>query len=342
MGGPLTLSEVAALVGGSVEGDGTCIVRAVQSLEAAGPDDLSFLANRRYLAVARESRAGAILVGPEVTLEGTDCVVVSDPYRAFAQIMQHWHPTAAPEPGVDSAAWVSPDANVDGARVEAFAWVGPGAKVGPGSWLQAGAVVGAGAIVGRECRLMPNAVVMDGCKLGDRVWLNPGAVVGAEGFGFAPGAEGHLKIPQVGDVDVGDDVEIGANSCVDRAALDTTRVRAGAKLDNLVQVGHAADVGAHSIMVAFSGVAGSTRLGKGVVLAAKAAVLGHISVGDGARVGVASVVKSGVGDGQEVTGIPAIEHARWRRAATAFGDLDQLTKTVRKLEKRIAQLEESQ
>ena len=342
MGGPLALSEVAALVGGTVEGDGTRVVTGMQSLEAAGPGELSFLANRRYLAAARQTEAGGVLVGPGVELSGVDCVVVSDPYRAFAQVMQHWHPSVMPDPGVDALAWVSPEAVVDGARVEAFAWVGPGSTVGPGTWVQAGAVVGAGAVIGRDCRLMPNAVVMDGCTLGDRVWLNPGAVVGSEGFGFAPSPDGHLKIPQVGDVTLGDDVEVGANSCIDRAALDTTHVGSGAKLDNLVQVGHAAQVGPHSLMVAFSGVAGSARLGKGVVLAAKAAVLGHLSIGDGTRVGVASAVTSDVEPGEEVTGIPAIKHARWRRAATAFGDLDQLTKTVRKLEKRIAQLEDSQ
>lgn len=342
MGDPLTLSEVAALVGGTVEGNGDRVVRTVRSLDVAGADDLSFLANRRYLPLARRSGAGAILVAPGVLLDGVDRIVVADPYRAFAQVMHHWHPVVTPEAGVDPASWVAPDADVEGARIDAFAWVGAGATVGSGTWLQAGAVVGAGAVIGRDCRLMPQAVVMEECVLGDRVWLNPGAVVGAEGFGFAPSPDGHLKIPQVGVVSIGDDVEIGANSCVDRAALDTTRVRSGAKLDNLVQVGHAADVGEHSLMVAFSGVAGSSRLGKGVVLAAKAAVLGHISVGDGARVGVASAVTSGVDPGGEVTGVPAIKHSRWRRAATAFGDLDQLTKTVRKLEKRIAQLEDSQ
>jgi len=341
MGGPLSLSEVAALVGGTVRGDASRIVRSVQSLEAAGPSDLSFLANKRYMSAARESRAGAVLIGPGVVLDGTDGVVVDDPYRAFAQVMQHWHPVVLPEPAIDPAAHVAPDASVDGARIEAFAWVGAGAVVGSGTWVQSGAVVGAGAKVGQDSRLMPNSVVMDGCILGDRVWLNPGAVVGAEGFGFAPGPDAHLKIPQVGAVEIGDDVEVGANSCVDRAALDTTRVRAGAKLDNLVQVGHAADIGENALMVAFSGVAGSSRLGRGVVLAAKAAVLGHLSVGEGVRVGVSSAVTSSVSAGEAVTGIPAINHSRWRRAATAFGDLDQLTKTVRQLEKRLAQLEES-
>jgi UDP-3-O-[3-hydroxymyristoyl] glucosamine N-acyltransferase len=188
---------------------------------------------------------------------------------------------------------------------------------------------------------MPKSVVMNGCSLGDRVWLNPGAVVGGEGFGFAPGADGHLKIPQAGTVVIGDDVEVGANSCIDRAAMETTYVRSGAKLDNLVQVGHAADVGEGSLMVAFSGVAGSSRLGRGVVLAAKAAVLGHLSIGDRVQVGVASAVTSDVESGEKVTGVPAIAHKRWLRAATHFGELAALTKRVRDLEKRIIELEES-
>jgi len=177
--------------------------------------------------------------------------------------------------------------------------------------------------------------------LGDRVWLNPGAVVGAEGFGFAPGPEGHTKIPQVGHVEIGDDVELGANTCVDRAALETTRVRSGAKLDNFVQVGHAADVGEHALMVAYSGVAGSTTLGRGVVLAAKAAVLGHLEIGDGVQVGVASAVTSDQPAGARVTGVPAIEHRRWLRAVKEFEQLAELQKTVRSLEQRIQELEES-
>ena len=147
------------------------------------------------------------------------------------------------------------------------------AVVGAGAWIQSGAYVGPGAQVGAGARMMPNSVLCEGCQIGERTWLNPGAVVGSEGFGFAPTASGNLKIPQVGTARVGNDVEIGANSCVDRAAMATTRVSDGAKLDNLVQVGHAAEVGAHSMMVAFSGVAGSSKLGPRTVLAAKAAAV---------------------------------------------------------------------
>jgi len=338
---PLSLGEVASLVGGTVRGDSTQRLVGVRPLQSADHDHLSFLSNRRYIKAARSSRAGAILVGPGEDLGERNVVVVSDPYRAFAVVMHHFHPYPIPVPDIDDAAWVAPDAVVDGARIEAFAWIGPGAVVGAGTHVEAGAVVSAGAVIGKDCRLMPNSVVMNGCTLGDRVWLNPGAIVGGEGFGFAPGPTGHLKIPQVGSVVLEDDVEVGANACIDRAALDDTYVRKGAKLDNLVQVGHAADVGEDSLMVAFSGVAGSSRLGRGVVLAAKAAVLGHLHIGDGVQVGVASAVTSDVRPGEQVTGVPAIAHKRWLRAATQFGDLATMSRTIRELEKRLKELEES-
>jgi len=255
--------------------------------------------------------------------------------------MKYWHPYTRPVAKVDARAWVAEDAVVDGARIEAFAWIGPGAVVGPGTWVETGAVVGSGTVIGSDCRLMPKSVVMDGCVVGDRVWLNPGAVVGGEGFGFAPSEQGHIKIPQAGNVSLGDDVELGANTCVDRGALGTTYVRSGAKLDNLVQVGHGADIGDHSLLIAFSGVAGTSRLGRGVVLAAKAAVMGHLKLGDGVMVGVASAVTSDVEAGQKVSGIPAIPHRGWLRSVTAFAQLPSLLKTVRALEKRIQELENS-
>ncbi len=339
MAGPFTVAEIARHVGGTVEGDGDRRLSDVRGLDEAGPDHLSFLANRRYARRMRATRAGAVLVGRDEPARGRTVIRCDDPYVAFARALALFHPRPWPAPGVDPRAFVAEDAVVDGATVEAFAWVGPGAVVGPETWVQAGAVIGAGARVGRRCRLMPHSVVAEGCALGDRVWLNPGAVVGAEGFGFAPTPGGWVKIPQVGRAVVGDDVEIGANSCVDRAAMGETRVEEGARLDNLVQVGHAARVGPHSLMVAFSGVAGSARLGAGVRLAAKAAVLGHIELGDGVQVGTASVVHDGQPPGARVTGVPAIEHRRWLRAAASFGELPELRRTVRALERRVAELE---
>ena len=339
MAGPLTVAALASALGGAVEGDGDRLLSGVQGLEEAGPEHLSFLANRRYTRLLATTRAGAVLVDRKAAAPGLTLIRTADPYAAFARALALFHPPQQPAAGVDPRAWVAPDAVVEGARVEAFAWVGPGAVVGPGTWVEAGAVIGPGARVGRDCRLMSTSVVCAGCTLGDRVWLNPGAVVGGEGFGFAPTPEGLVKIPQVGVAIIEDDVEIGANSCVDRAALSNTVVRRGAKLDNLVQVGHAAEIGPHSTLVAYSGVAGSTRLGAGVTLAARAAVLGHLELGDRVTVGASSTVHDDQPAGASVTGTPAIDHRRWLRAATAFGDLPDLLRQVRALESRVAQLE---
>lgn len=338
--GPYSVARLAQLLGGVVEGDGERLLVDVCGLAEAGPEHLSFLSNRRYARQVATTAAGCVLVRPGDEAHGRTVIRLADPYAAFAQALGIFHPAPALVAGVDPQAHVDPTATVEGARVEAFAWVGPGAVVGPGTRVEAGAVVGAGARVGRDCRLMPHSVVCEDCVLGDRVWLNPGAVVGGEGFGFAPTARGNIKIPQVGRAIVEDDVEIGSNSCVDRAAMGDTVVARGAKLDNLCQVGHAARIGEHSLMVAYSGVAGSASLGARSVLAAKAAVLGHIELGPGSQVGVASVVHNDQPAGARVSGVPAIEHRKWLRAATVMGELPDLRQSVRDLERQVAALQE--
>jgi len=335
-----SVTELARHLGGDVEGEGERPIEGVAGLAEAGPTDLSFVANRRYLRHLATTQAGAVLIDRKTKVEREDLVLIrcDDPYAAFAHALAFFHPGPPFVAGVDPLASVGEGAVVEGARIEAFAWIGPGATVGAGSTVEAHAYVGAGATVGTGCRLMPSSVVCAGCAVGDRVWLNPGAVVGGEGFGFAPTASGNLKIPQVGRAVIEDDVEIGANSCVDRAAMGETRVRRGAKLDNLVQVGHAATVGEDNLLVAYSGVAGSSTLGKRVTLAAKAAVLGHITLGDGVTVGVASAVRDDQPAGAKITGVPAIPHSQWLRAASSFGELPELVKRIRALEAQLAQL----
>lgn len=333
-----TVAEIAATVEGVVEGDSAARIVAVRGLEDAGPDDVSFLANRRYARKMAETRAGCVLVGPKDKAHGRTVIRCPDPYLAFARVLRLFHPAERPAPGVHPMAVVEGDAA--GATVMAFAYVGPGALVGEGSVLYPGAYVGAGARVGRDCTIMPNAVVCDGCLLGDRVWLNPGAVVGGEGFGFVPTRTGHVKIPQTGRAVVGDDVEIGANTCVDRAAMGDTEIQAGAKLDNLVQVGHGAVVGPDSLLVAYAGVAGSTRLGRGVVFAARAGALGHLEIGDGVQLGADALLTEDAAAGERRSGVPAIEHRRWLRLAATLPELPELVATVRRLEGEIARLKE--
>jgi UDP-3-O-[3-hydroxymyristoyl] glucosamine N-acyltransferase len=340
--GPFSVAEIAAHVAGEVEGDGTTELTDVRALSDAGPEHLSFLSNRRYYRQLKTTRAGAVLIDRETDAHGRTAIRCDDPYQAFAHSLALFHPRPWPETGVDPRAAVADDAVVEGATVEALAFIGPGARVGAGSWIEAGAYVGAGAVVGESCRLMPHSVVAAGCRLGDRVWLNPGAVVGGEGFGFAPSPEGHVKIPQTGRVVVEDDVEIGANSCVDRATMGETGVRRGAKLDNLVQVGHGAEIGEGDFLAAFSGVAGSARLGKRVVLAAKAGVGNHLEIGDGVVAASGARVLKDQPDGARVAGYPAIDHQQWLRAVGRFADLPEMARKIRKLEARVAELEEKQ
>lgn len=324
---------MASAIGGAVEGDVDLEITGLAGLELAGPDQLSFLANRRYAAIFRASRAGAVLVGKNEPACGKVVVRCADPYLAFARALSLFHPAPTPEPGVHPLAVV--EGSVAGATVLAFAYVGAGATVGEGTVLQPHTYVGAGATVGRDCLLMAGSVVMDGCVVGDRVVLNAGAVVGGEGFGFVPSASGLVKIPQTGRALVGDDVEIGANSCVDRAALGDTVVGSGSKLDNLVQVGHGAELGPHNVLVAYSAVAGSTRTGAGVTLAARTLLLGHLDIGAGVTVGAMSMVTSDVPEGERRTGSPAMNHRDWLRVAAAQKEIPDLLKRVAALEKKL-------
>jgi UDP-3-O-[3-hydroxymyristoyl] glucosamine N-acyltransferase len=337
--GPFNTAEIAEYVGGQLEGDGGIELSGVRPLGEAGPEHLSFLSNRRYYRQLKTTRAGAVLIDRTTDAHDRTVIRCDDPYQAFAHSLALFHPQPWPEPGIDPRAAVADDAVVKDATVEAFAFVGPGAHVGAGSWIESGAYVGAGAEIGDSCRLMPHSVLAAGCRLGDRVWLNPGAVLGGEGFGFAPSPRGHVKIPQVGRVVVEEDVEIGANSCIDRATMGDTTVRRGAKIDNLVQVAHGAEIGEGDLLVAFAGIAGSAKLGKGVIVAAKAGVINHAEIGDGVQISTGSRVLKSQPAGARLAGYPAIDHGDWLKAAARFADLPEMARKIRKLEARIAELE---
>ncbi|MBN1336197.1 MAG: UDP-3-O-(3-hydroxymyristoyl)glucosamine N-acyltransferase [Deltaproteobacteria bacterium] len=339
----VTVAAVARSLGGVLEvgagADADTVLDDIRSIEEAGPEHLAFVANRRYARHIATTRAGVLLLDPHTPAPGRTTLRVPDPYLGFARALALFHPYPEVVPGVHPSAVVDPTADVTGAAVGPLAVVGAHARVGPGTRLEPGAVVGAWAVVGRDCRIGARAVVGEACVVGDRVVLNPGAVVGSDGFGFATTPDGHVKIPQVGRVVLEDDVELGACTCVDRAAVGETRVRRGAKLDNLVQVGHGATVGEHALLVACSGVAGSSRLGRFVTLAARASVLGHLEIGDGVQVGAASTVTRNLPDGARVSGHPAFAHALWRRAALSLKELPGLLSVVRRLDARVAILE---
>ncbi len=344
----LTVAELAARVGGEVDGDGGIRIDRVRGLEDAGPGDVSFYANRRYRAAFEATRAGAVIVEPgETAPAGKTLLRVRNAYLAFAKISTLFHPPREAVPEIAPEAVVHPTARVHpSAQVMPLALVGPGAEVGARTVLFPGVVIGADSRVGDDCVLHANVVVRERCVVGNRCILQPGCVVGSDGFGFAFDPEGeegsgprHYKVPQAGNAVVEDDVELGANSCVDRGTLGSTVIRRGAKLDNLVQIGHNVEVGPLSILAGQVGIAGSTKLGMGVVCGGQVGIVGHLEIGDGVRFGAQSGVINDVPAGETWSGYPAGPHAPWLREMAAVHRLPDLVKQVRELERRLEQLE---
>ena len=336
------LAELAELLEGRVEGDPEREIDALQSLEAAGARDLSFLTHARYRQRAAASRAGALLVGEGdvAALAGHDLLIVADAPLGVARLLALFHPPLQREPGVHPTAIVAV-----GAEVDASAHVGPYAVIGEGSSIGAGAAVEALAVVGRRCRvgaravLRPHVVLYDGTEVGEGAELHAGAVVGSDGFGYVTRGGRHGKVPQTGRVVLEAEVEVGANATIDRATVGETRIGAGTKIDNLVQVGHNVQVGEGSLLCGQAGVAGSARLGKGVVLAGQAGVGGHLELGDGVQVAAKAAALQSVPAGTKVAGIPAVELSRWRREVVLRGRLEEMSRRLEDLGRRLAALE---
>ncbi len=341
------LSDLAALVGAELRGDPERLIGGIATLDAATPDDLSFLTNPRYREQALASRAGALLVPRGLSAAtlgdlGADLLLCDDAYRALADLMTDLFPPPDVSPGVHPSAVVDAGARVDpSARVDPFAVVGEGAEIGPGVLVGAHVVVGRGCTVGAGTVLHPHVVIHERTSIGERVIVHPGVVLGADGFGFVEDAAAgsRVKLPQVGVVVIESDVEIGANSAVDRATFDTTRVGRGTKIDNLVQVGHNARIGEGCILCGQVGVSGSSRIGDRVVLAGQVGVAGHFRIGDGVQVAAKSAVFQEVPDGGRVGGIPAVPLATWRRQHAVQSRLPAMRRALRTLQRRVAELE---
>jgi UDP-3-O-[3-hydroxymyristoyl] glucosamine N-acyltransferase len=338
-----TLAELAEHVGGKVIGDREVLLGNVAGLEQAGPEDISFLTNPRYHRFLSGCRAGAVIVGPGVA--GTSGAAVNflectDPYLAFAKILQLFAPVNAPAAGISPLASIDAAAVVgEAATIFANVFVGARARIGAGSVLYPGVYLDADTAVGAHCVLHPNAVVRAGCRLGDRVILHAGAVIGSDGFGYAGSGAKRVKIPQVGIVVVEDDVEIGANTTVDRATLGQTVIGKGSKIDNLVQIGHNVVVGEYCVIAAQAGVSGSSRLGKNVTLAGQVGVVNHIEIGDGAVIGPQSGVAQSVPAGAVLSsGVNAAPHPVWLKVMVLLPQLPKLWSSVRALERQVARL----
>ncbi len=337
----VTLAELAKLVQGEVRGDPTIQVARVAPIDRATEGDITFVANPKYLPRLKQCRASAVIVAPGVEVADRHVIVTANPYLAFAKALTYLHPGGKTSAGVKPGSQVAASAQIDvTATISSACVIGERVVVGAGSILHPGVCLYDDVVVGADCCLHAQSVVREGCQLGDRVILQPGAVIGSDGFGFAPDGSGYFKIPQVGIVVLEDDVEIGANSCVDRATLGETRVRRGTKVDNLVQIGHNVDLGEDCIIVAQVGFAGSTRVGNHCTFGGQSAVAGHLNVGDyitiGARGGISGDLEA---PHQVLSGVPLMPHKEWLRSTMTLPKLPAMRKDLQQLKKRLAELE---
>ncbi len=335
-----TLNEIAAFLGGEVIGDGDVLVERIRGIDDAGAGDLTFVANRKYRKKLATTGAAAILVTPGTPCPGKNLLVVQDPYVAMGRLLNLFHPEE------EETAGVHRDARVEtGADVSATAVVYPGVHVCRGAKVEAGAVLYPGVFVGRDCVvgeasvLYPRVTLYRRSLIGRRVVLHAGVVVGSDGFGFANPGRQNIKIPQTGYVQIDDDVEIGANTTIDRGTLGRTWIQRGAKIDNLVQIAHNVVVGECAIIVAQVGISGSTRLGAGVVVGGQAGIVGHIEIGAHAMVAARSGVHKDIPPNQIVAGTPHLPHREWLKMEACLPKLPEMRAAIVALERRVAELE---
>lgn len=324
--GPFTLAQLARMTGAELSpgADPEAVFTDVAALDAAGPGQVGFLDNPKYADAFGKSAAGACIVDPAVADKaphGMALLLTADPYRAYAKVAQAFYPPPPAVPGIAATATVDPTATVgEGSRIEAGAYVGAGAEIGRNCRIGPNAVIGDGVVLGDDCIVGANAAASHAI-IGRKVNIYPGACIGQDGFGFAMGPAGHLKVPQLGRVVIGDDVEIGANATIDRGAGPDTVIGAGCRIDNLVQIGHNVQLGRGCVVVAQVGVSGSTRIDDFVAIGGQAGITGHLRIGAGARIAAQSGVMRDVAAGTTVGGTPAVAMTEWLRQVAAVAKL---------------------
>jgi UDP-3-O-[3-hydroxymyristoyl] glucosamine N-acyltransferase len=334
----LTIGELARVAEGEVEGDPSLAVSGVKPLDEAGPGDLSFVAEPRYFPYIAASQARALIVarGSEAPVEGRTTIRVDDPRRALARILAALYPEDRPAPGVHPTAVIGEGAEIDStATVGAYAVIGEGSVVGARARIAAHVVVGRRCGIGADALVHPHVTLYDGVSVGERSVIHSGARLGSDGFGFVPEGGRLAKVPQVGGCRIEADVEIGANTTIDRGSIGDTVIGAGTKIDNLVQVGHNCRIGRSVVIVSQAGISGSTRVGDGAVLGGQSGFQGHIEVGAGARVGAQAGVTASVAAGETVSGYPARPHREAMRAQAALFRLPELLKRVKAIERAV-------
>ena len=336
----LRLDEIVARFGGELIGAGDTLVSRIVPLDAAGPGDLAFLANPKYRVQLKECRAGAVIMAPPVEHGVASAILTLQPYLYFARVAQWLNPPPVALAGVHSSAVIEGDVAAS-ASIGPSVWIGRGARVADGAVIGANCSIGAGVQIGSGTRLAPNVAISDDCVLGARCIVHSGAIIGADGFGFAREANGAwVKIPQIGRVLVGDDVEIGANTTIDRGALGDTVIENGVKLDNQIQVAHNVRIGEHSALAGCVGIAGSTVIGARCTVGGGAVILGHLNIADDVNVSAGTLVAKSIPHAGTYSGaVPFMEHGHWLKNFSRLRHLESMADKIRALEQRLAALE---
>jgi UDP-3-O-[3-hydroxymyristoyl] glucosamine N-acyltransferase len=337
-----TAKQIADFIGGKVEGDANATVNTFAKIEEGTKGAISFLSNPKYTQYIYDTESSIVLINEDVVLEkpvNTTLIRVKNAYECVAKLLQMYEASKPKRMGVDTLAFVSPKATIgENVYIGAFAYIGDGATIGNGTQIHPHAVIEDGAKIGEHCVIYPNVTVYHGCKLGNNVTIHAGSVIGADGFGFAPNAEGYDKIPQIGIVTIEDNVEIGANTCIDRSTMGSTIIRKGVKLDNLIQVAHNCEIGENTVMSAQVGIAGSTKIGSWCMFGGQVGLAGHIQIGDKVFLGAQSGVPGNIKSDQTLIGTPPMEPKAYFRSQAIFRKLPELYKQINELQKQVDEL----
>lgn len=337
-----TAEQIASVIGGKIEGDKDAKVRTFAKIEEGVEGAISFLSNPKYTHYIYDTKSSVVIVNEDVELEGTvapTLIRVKNAYESIAQLLQIYEASKPKKTGVSPQAYISPTAKLGkDCYVGPFACIGEGTVIGDGCQIYPHAVVGDNVKMGNGCILYPNTTVYQGCKIGNNITLHAGSVIGADGFGFAPNADGYDKIPQIGIVTIEDNVEIGANTCVDRSTMGSTVIRKGVKLDNLVQVAHNVEIGENTVMSAQVGIAGSTKVGSWCMFGGQVGIAGHITIGDKTFLGAQSGVPGSLKGGEELIGTPPMNPRNYFKSQAIFRRLPDMYKELEALKKTIEEL----
>ena len=337
-----TAKQIADFINGRVEGDANAAVHTFAKIEEGQPGAISFLSNPKYTHYLYDTKSTIVLVNEDLEIEkeiSATLIRVKNAYEAVAKLLQLYESMKPKKTGIDPLAFVSPKATIGKeVYIGAFACIGDGATIGDGTQIYPHVVIGDGVNVGAGCLLYPNVTIYQGCRLGSNVTIHAGSVIGADGFGFAPNVDGYEKIPQIGIVIIEDNVEIGANTCVDRSTMVATVLRKGVKLDNLVQVAHNVEVGENTVMSAQVGIAGSTKVGSWCMFGGQVGLAGHITIGDHVNLGAQSGVPSSIKPNQTLIGTPPMEPTPYFKSQAIFRRLPDMYKELSALRKEIKEL----